>query len=78
VTLPVLLFTGLPPHLVLGTNKAQSLWGSGAQPTVSTLNSPDGTVVANAAIVPAGVGGVVTAFTSHLSHLILDLNGYFQ
>jgi Viral BACON domain len=55
-----------------------TLWGSGSIPIVSTLNSFDGTVVANAALVPAGANGVVTAFTTNLSHLILDINGYFQ
>jgi uncharacterized membrane protein YfcA len=30
VTLPALLATGMPPHLALGTNKGQSVWGSGA------------------------------------------------
>ena len=30
VTVPALLAAGLPPHVVLGTNKAQSVWGSGA------------------------------------------------
>ncbi len=30
LTVPALLATGLPPHMALGTNKAQSLWGSGA------------------------------------------------
>jgi uncharacterized protein len=29
ITVPVLLLTGLPPHLVLGTNKGQSVFGSG-------------------------------------------------
>jgi uncharacterized membrane protein YfcA len=28
LTLPALLATGLPPHLCLGTNKAQAIWGS--------------------------------------------------
>ena len=46
--------------------------------TVSTLNSLDGTVVANAALVPAGASGEVTAFTTNLSHLLLDINGYFR
>jgi hypothetical protein len=55
-----------------------SLWGSGSQPSVSTLNSYDGTIVANAALVPAGTNGVATAYTSNASHLILDINGYFQ
>jgi uncharacterized membrane protein YfcA len=30
ITLPALLAAGLPPHLALGTNKGQSVWGSGA------------------------------------------------
>ena len=30
VTLPALLAAGLPPHVALGTNKGQSVWGSGA------------------------------------------------
>jgi hypothetical protein len=55
-----------------------TLWGSGAKPFVSTLNSYDGTIVSNAALVPAGAGGEVTAYTSDLTHLILDINGYFQ
>ncbi|MCG8683967.1 MAG: TSUP family transporter, partial [Desulfobacterales bacterium] len=29
VTLPVLLAVGLPPHLAIGTNKVQSVFGSG-------------------------------------------------
>lgn len=28
VTLPALLSTGMPPHLALGTNKAQAIWGT--------------------------------------------------
>jgi uncharacterized repeat protein (TIGR01451 family) len=55
-----------------------TLWGSGGMPFVSTLNSLDGTIVANAALVPAGTSGEVTAYTTDLSHLILDINGYFQ
>ena len=47
-------------------------------PYVSTLNSLDGTIVANAALVTAGTSGEVTAFTTDMSHLILDINGYFQ
>ena len=30
LTVPALLMAGLPPHLALGTNKGQSVWGSGA------------------------------------------------
>ncbi len=53
-------------------------WPTGAgQPFVSTLNSFDGSVVANAAIVPAGTGGAVSVFVTNQTHLILDINGYF-
>ena len=53
-------------------------WPTGeAQPVVSTLNSPTGTVVANAAIVPAGSGGDISIFVSGTSDVILDVNGYF-
>ena len=54
-----------------------SLWGGGGQPSVSTLNAGDGSLVANAAIVPASNTGSVNAFASNLTHLILDINGYF-
>jgi uncharacterized membrane protein YfcA len=30
ITVPALLAAGLPPHMALGTNKGQSVWGSGA------------------------------------------------
>ncbi|MBL8215774.1 MAG: BACON domain-containing protein [Bryobacterales bacterium] len=52
--------------------------GGKARPLTSTLNSFDGRVVANAAIVPAGPGGLIEAFVSNPSELILDANGYFS
>ncbi len=53
-------------------------WPAGsAQPGVSTLNSWDGTVVANAAIVPAGAGGAISVFANGQTQVILDINGYF-
>jgi len=55
-----------------------SLWPAGqAQPFVSTLNSFDGRVVANAAIVPAGSDGAISAFVTDNTDLIIDINGYF-
>jgi hypothetical protein len=55
-----------------------SLWPAGAaQPLVSTLNSPGGLIVANAAIVPAGTAGAVSVYATDGTHLILDINGYF-
>ena len=53
-------------------------WPTGSiQPFVSTLNSFDGTVVANAAIVPAGTTGAISIFVTSRTHVILDINGYF-
>jgi hypothetical protein len=46
-------------------------------PAVSTLNNPTATVVANAAIVPAGTGGDVKVYTSSRTDLLIDINGYF-
>ncbi len=55
-----------------------TLWPTGqGQPLVSTLNAYQGGFVANAALVPAGTSGDVSAFVSNQSHLILDVNGYF-
>jgi len=48
-----------------------------ARPLVSTLNSFDGSVVANAAIVPAGTNGAVSIYVTDRTHVILDVNGYF-
>jgi hypothetical protein len=53
-------------------------WPTGSpQPFVSTLNSFDGAVVANAAIVPAGANGAISIFVTNRTHVILDINGYF-
>jgi hypothetical protein len=55
-----------------------SVWPAGSpQPFVSTLNSWDGSVVANAAIVPAGTNGAISVFVTDSSHVIVDINGYF-
>jgi len=65
------------PHA--GTLGYLTIWPAGeAQPLVSTLNSPDGRVKANAAIVPAGAGGGVNVYVTDASDVILDINGYFQ
>ena len=53
-------------------------WPAGAaRPLVSTLNSFDGSVVANAAIVPAGTNGAISIYVTDRTHVILDINGYF-
>jgi hypothetical protein len=55
-----------------------TLWPAGqTQPVVSTLNSFDASVVANAVLVPAGTNGAISAFVTDLTHLILDINGFF-
>jgi uncharacterized repeat protein (TIGR01451 family) len=56
-----------------------TLWPTGqSQPFVSTLNSPGGIVVANAALVPAGAGGAVSVFVTNATDVILDIDGYFD
>jgi beta-glucosidase len=53
-------------------------WPAGsAQPFVSTLNSLDGAVVANAAIVPVGANGAISVYVTNPTHVIVDINGYF-
>ncbi|HEY5177049.1 MAG TPA: choice-of-anchor tandem repeat GloVer-containing protein [Terriglobales bacterium] len=47
------------------------------QHPVSTLNNLTGTIVANAAIVPAGTGGEIAAFANNDTNLVIDINGYF-
>lgn len=55
-----------------------AMWPTGQpQPLVSTLNDPSGTVLANAAIVPAGTNGAVTVYATNTTDVILDINGYF-
>lgn len=48
------------------------------RPLASTLNSFDGQVVPNAAIVPAGRNGDVTVYTADTADIVLDINGYFS
>ena len=56
-----------------------TIWPAGQnQPFVSTLNSADGRVVANAAIVPAGSNGAVSVFATNQTDVVLDINGYFD
>ena len=55
-----------------------ALWPSGqTRPLASTLNSLDGRIKANAAIVPAGTGGAVSVYVTDNTNVILDINGYF-
>src|SRR5208283_353858 len=54
-----------------------TIWPTGeTQPVVSTLNSLDGRVKANAAIVPAS-NNAVSVFVSNTTDVVLDIDGYF-
>jgi len=67
-------FTAIPQ----GSLGYLSVWPVGqAQPLVSTLNAPTGTVTANAAIVPAGTGGAIDLFVTNATDMVIDINGYF-
>jgi hypothetical protein len=63
------------PH---GTLSYLTVWPSGEdRPLVSTLNSLDGRIKANAAIIPAGAGEAISVFATQTTDLVLDINGYF-
>jgi len=63
------------PHGELGY---LTVWPTGqSEPLASTLNSLDGEVKANAAIVPAGTGEAISVFATNDTDVILDINGYF-
>ena len=55
-----------------------TIWPTGvAQPTVSSINTIPGYVLANAAVVPAGINGSISVFPNTGMHLYGDINGYF-
>ena len=61
-----------------GTLRYLTVWPTGlTQPLVSTLNSLDGRIKANAAVVSAGSSGAIRAFVTDTTDLIIDINGYF-
>lgn len=54
-----------------------TLWQGGAvMPIASTLNADPGTVTSNLAVVPAA-NGLVSAFATDPTYLVLDISGYF-
>ncbi len=57
-----------------------TIWPTGeGQPLVSTMNSPDGRIKANAAIVAAGMSsGSVSVYVTDTTNVILDIDGYFS
>ena len=58
-----------------------TLWPAGStQPYVSTLNDPEGLIVSNAAIVPAGASsGGMSVYNAgpSITDVVIDMNGYF-
>jgi hypothetical protein len=55
-----------------------TVWAQGSpKPAVSTLNNLTATIVANAAIVPAGTGGEIAVYPSGNTQLVADIDGYF-
>jgi uncharacterized repeat protein (TIGR01451 family) len=46
-------------------------------PLAASVNSPDGRVKSNGAIVPAGTGGAISVYASVTTDVVLDINGYF-
>src|ERR1019366_8408460 len=55
-----------------------TIWPTGGdRPLVATLNSLDGRIKADAAIVPAGADGAVSVYVTNTTNVVLDINGYF-
>ena len=55
-----------------------TIWPTGEdQPFVSTMNSTDGRIKANAAILPAGYQGAVSVYVTDTTNVIIDIDGYF-
>jgi hypothetical protein len=54
-----------------------TMWPQGqSQPLAATLNAYDGAITNNMAIVPTTTGSI-SVFPSDLTHLVLDIFGYF-
>jgi YVTN family beta-propeller protein len=55
-----------------------TVWPTGLpRPLASTLNSLDGRIKANAAIIPAGTNGEISVYATQTTNVIVDVNGYF-
>jgi hypothetical protein len=86
--IPVRRTCGIPPEALAyslnvtvvprGTLGFITIWPTGqTRPLASTLNSLDGRIKANAALVPAGVSGAISLLATDSTDVILDVNGYF-
>jgi len=55
-----------------------TVYPTGENPGVTTtMNSPDGRIKSNAAIVPAGTNGSINVYASDTTDVIIDMFGYF-
>ncbi len=55
-----------------------TIWPTGQdQPLVSLMNSLDGRIKANAAIVPGGADDAVSVYVSDTTNVVIDIDGYF-
>jgi hypothetical protein len=55
-----------------------SIWPTGDdKPLVSTMNSLDGRIKANAAVVQGGYQGAISIFVTDTTDVVLDIDGYF-
>jgi uncharacterized repeat protein (TIGR03803 family) len=55
-----------------------TIWPAGQnQPVVSTMNSLDGRIKANAAIVPSGAGNAVNIYVTNTTNVLVDIDAYF-
>jgi hypothetical protein len=68
-------FTAVPAAPSLGIF---TTWPTGQpQPNVSTMNSYYGSVVSNAAIVPAGTNGAISIYVTDNTAVLFDVSAYF-
>jgi hypothetical protein len=68
--------TGSAPS---SSNNFLTAWPAGAtRPNTSTINFLGGAQVANAAVVPAGVGNDISIYASTATHVLIDINGYYS
>lgn len=55
-----------------------TVWPAGdPQPSVWTIRSPDGQIVANSAIVKAGANGGISVYASDRTDVLIDISGYY-
>ncbi len=54
-----------------------TVYPTGPRPATSTLNSNDGSIVANAVVVGAGTNGSIDVFATNPADVVIDINGYY-